>query len=46
MTTRANTVRVFVAVGISDDARQQLIDDLVAARHTLKRALYSGPDTP
>ena len=26
MNTRADTVRVFVAVGISDDARQQLID--------------------
>ncbi len=26
MTTRADTVRIFVAVGISDDARQQLID--------------------
>ena len=26
MTTRADTVRVFVAVGLSDDARQQLID--------------------
>ena len=87
MTTRADTVRIFVAVGISDDARQQLIDAvdrirsqvsdgiqwanpagmhltlkflgnipasgldplldcLVAARHTLKRTLYSGPDTP